>query len=559
MSELERVDQKTLDKFRLLFKGRTDWYGHRDFRTNKCFTAGKRGPDGSLLKDDKGSNLPPDELRDENFHLHFNKIFGLGIIPIQLSGNVNFGVLDIDKDDIDHVELVKKIKDLGLPLHVFVSRSRAAHAVFFIGGEGRSASIVAKRLGDWALALGCGGYYPTAEVFPKQKDLEEKGAVGNFINLPFFNTYAKDVSPEDEILGKYVTPDGRFVGIHEFVNLVEPWDEKAPMPMAVRTVSFEQGPPCLETLQKVGMPPGTRNLGLYNVGVYYKKSDPENWKDLLQTYNQKYLAEPLSAKDVETITKSLGRKEYQYKCKEDPIHSVCESELCKTRLYGIKTAEERLKDKAARVEIPIDALIKYTTDPVTWGLKIGNTVVNVSSAELLSYPNLRKYLLDTLTIVPPNLKADIWDIKLKQLVETAEVVEVSEDSGELQLITDMIADFVEHGMGNERMVDSQSAYLKWSEITKGSTAYITTKSLREYLMGMKINNISIARLTLLLKQSGWESHVVRFDNRVKRVWAKFYPGLMPKFSDEPTGETYDEAVSRTTAEHVYDEGGTHPG
>lgn len=556
--ELERVDQKTLEAFKKLFKGRTDWYGHRDFSSNKCFTAGRRGPDGSFLKDERGSNLPPPELCDEDYHKHFNKVMGLGIIPIQLSGNVNFGVLDIDKDDIDHVELVRRIKDLGLPLHVFVSRSRAAHAFLFIAGEGKPAGLVAKRLGEWAMALGCGGYYPTAEVFPKQKELEEKGSVGNFINLPFFNTFAKDVKAEDAILGKYVTVDGRFVGIHECVEKIVPWDEKSTLPIAVRTVSFEQGPPCLETLQKTGMPPGTRNLGLYNVAVYYRKADPENWKDLVQAYNQKYLSEPLTAKDVDTITKSVARKEYQYKCKEDPIHSVCESELCKTRLYGIKTAEERLKDKAARIDIPIERLIKYTTDPVTWGMVIGQNIINVSSAELLCYQNLRKYLLDSLTIVPPALKADVWEVKLKQLVETAEVVDVSEDSGELKLVNDMIKDFVDNGSPNEKMVDSQSAYLKWNDISKGSTAYITTKSIREYLMGMKINNITIARLTLLLKQNGWESHVVRFGGKTKRVWAKFYPGLMPRPSDEPTGETYDEVIRRTVAEDVFDKAGHEP-
>ena len=548
-TNLERVEPKTLERFRELFQGRTDWYGCRDFKTNAQWVEGARGPDGKFVKDEAGSNLPPLPLTDEHFHEHFNKVRGLGIIPIQTSGNVNFAAIDIDQTGIDHIALVKKIKNLGLPLYVFVSRSGDAHAFLFIGGQGKPAGPVMKRMTDWSVALGYAGH----EIFPKQKDLEQQGSVGNFINLPFFNTFAKDVDPNDH-KGKFVTSDGRFVGIQEFIATVQQWDEKTSLPIALRTVGFEQGPPCLETLQQQGIPPGHRNLGLYNVGVYFKKADPDNWKDLLQAYNLKYLPQPLSAKELDTISKSVARKDYQYKCKDDPIKSVCEAELCKTRLYGIKTEAERLKDKAARIDIPIEGLIKYTTDPVTWGMKIANKIINVSSGELLCYTQLRKYLMDTMMVVPPNLKADIWEVKLKTLVETAEIVEVSEDSGELQLINDMIADFVNNGSANERMLDSQCAFLKWNEIEKGSVAYITTKSIREYLMGMKINTIPVSRLTLLLKQNGWESHIGRFAGTVKRAWWKFYPGLQPKFTDEPTGETIDEALSRTTVEHVYDEG-----
>jgi len=549
MPNLERVDQKTLERFRELFHGRTDWYGCRDFKTNSQWVEGARGPDGKFLKDEGGSNLPPLPLTDDHFHAHFNKVLGLGLIPIQASGNVNFAAIDIDQKGIDHLALVKKIKNLGLPLHVFVSRSGDAHAFLFISGHGKPAGPVMKRMTDWSVALGYAGH----EIFPKQKDIDQPGSVGNFINLPFFNTFAKGVSPDDH-KGQHVTPDGRFVGIQEFVSTVEQWDEKTPLPIALRTVGFEQGPPCLETLQQQGIPPGHRNLGMYNVGVYFKKAEPDTWKDLLQAYNLKYLDQPLSAKELDTISKSVGRKDYQYKCKDDPIKSVCEAELCKTRLYGIKTAEERLRDKAARIEIPIDGLIKYLTDPVTWGLKVAHRIINVNSAELLCYAQLRKYLLEHLMMVPPNIKPDIWEIKLKSLIDNAEVVEVSEDSGDLQLMTEMIAEFVNNGSANERMLDSQCAYLKWDEEEKGSVAYITTKSIREYLMGMKINNIPVARLALLLKQSGWESKIGRFGGVVKRAWFKFYPGLQPKFTDEPTGETVDEALSRTVVEHVYDEG-----
>jgi len=543
----ERLPQKILDRFRQLFRGRDDWYGRRDFQTNQQWVEGARGPDGKFLKDERGSNLPPPPLTDEQFHVHFNHVLGLGLIPIQLSGNVNFAAIDIDETGIDHVALVHKIKNLGLPLHVFVSRSGDAHAFLFISGQGKPAGPVMKRMTDWSVALG----YPGHEIFPKQKDLDESGAVGNFINLPFFHTFARDISPDDHT-GQFVTVDGRFVGIQEFVQVVEPWDEKTPLPIALRTVGFEEGPPCLETLQQRGIPPGHRNLGLYNVAVYFKKAHPDTWKELVQAYNLKYLTQPVSAKELQTICISVARKDYQYKCKEDPIHAVCEAELCKTRLYGIKTVEERLQEKAARLDIPIDGVIKYLTEPVTWALKINGHTPGISSSELLYYTQLRKYLLDHTMEVPPNIKQDLWEIKLKSLLEQAEIVEVSKDSGDSPLMMDFIEEFVINGSGNERMLDSQCAYLHWDDTRQGSMAYLTTKSIREYLMGMKINNLSVAKLAILLKQNGWDSHIKRFGEQTKRVWEKFYPGLRPKFMDHAIGETIDEAFSRPSAESLYE-------
>jgi hypothetical protein len=555
---LQRLDQSLLDRFRLLFRGRTDWYGHRDFRTNKCWTEGARGDDGKLLKDKDGNNLPPIPLSDEHFHRHFNTVMGLGIIPIQRNGNVNFGVLDIDKDDIDHAELTRRIKSLGLPLYVFVSRSLAAHAFYFVGGDGKPANIVQKRLEQWALALGCGaGDLPKAEIFPKQKEVEKLGSIGNYINLPFFHEFNHEVSPDDK-RGKFVTEDGQFVGLTDFLAVVEPADPKMSMPLPIRTVAFEQGPPCLETLQQRGFPEGTRNNGLYNVGVYFKKSDPENWEDLLQAYNNKFMVPPfhgskMPAKEMKDLIKSLRKKDYQYKCNEDPIASHCEHSLCKLRLYGIKTKEELLREKVNRIECPIVSLTQYASDPVTWGLHLHDgSTINVSGGELMAWPMLRKYLLDALGEVPPLMKPDEWSLKLADLLKEKKVETLSDDSGEVSMLLTLLNEFVMNGVGNPRMIDSMSAYLVWDEASQGSMAYFTGPSIREYMMAMKIQ-VPQNRLAVVLKQAGWESGSKRVLGVVKRCWSKFIPGLKPKYDNENNiGDTVDEALSRTITTSVSD-------
>lgn len=556
---LQYVNQDVLDKFKKLFCGRADWYGHRDFRTNMCWTEGARGPDGALLKDDNDNNLPPLPLTDLHFHRHFNTVQGLGMIPILPSGNVKFGCLDIDNDDIDHVDLVTRIKNLGLPLYVFVTRSKAAHACFFIGGEGLGASIVQKRLTQWSLALGCGKDLKEAEVFPKQADLVEPGSVGNFINLPFFHEFMEGLEPDDH-RGKFVTPDGQYVGIEEFVAVAEQHDPKMAMPLPIRTVAFSDGPPCLETLQQKGIPEGMRNLGLYNVGVYFKKSNPEEWEDLLQAYNNKFMIPPfhgskMPKKELMMLIRSLRKKEYQYKCKEDPIASVCESALCKTRAHGIRTAEELLRARVDGLDVPIKALKRYETDPVTWGLVMPNDyVVKVSGAELQQYAILSRHIMDARTELPPALKPDEWRLKLSDLLKGAESVEVSEDKGNNALILAVVEMMVQNGLPNSRMIDSASVFLDWDEEKKGSTAYFKTKSLREALLSQKIP-FEIKDIGILLLEQGWESKSKRLEGYEKpvRLWFKWHEGLIPRFSDDNNiGDTLDESLCRTVATSLPD-------
>jgi hypothetical protein len=54
---------------------------------------------------------------------------------------------------------------------------------------------------------------------------------------------------------------------------------------------------------------GSRNKSIFNIGVFLKKSDPATWQNKLKYYNKTLYSEPLSDRELETITKSLGKKE----------------------------------------------------------------------------------------------------------------------------------------------------------------------------------------------------------------------------------------------------------
>ena len=523
---MSSVDIHLVKRFMDLFRGRTDYYGHRDFRSGNTWSEGARDENGQLILEN-GSTIKPPPLTIAQYQDHLEHVQGLRIIPITPDGNIWFACIDIDKDDIDHVELARRIEEFGFPLYVFVSKSNAAHLYIFFDGIGKPAEGVIKRLKEYALALGCERDLPKAEIFPVQASLEG-GSQGNAINLPLFNCH---VDPDNKV-GKMVDAQGRYYNLEEALSKIEVWSSKRKLMLPLRTVGFDEGPPCLETLHnKDGFPPGQRNKGMYNVGVFMKKAFPEDWEERLEAYNRKFVAGTRTDKEIGDIIRSLKKRDYQYKCSEDPIASVCEKALCRSRLYGIKTKEERIEAEADKIPLPITALKKYNTEPVEYALQVSGIWIRLSAGQLMNYTALRVFLLAAMNILPPQMTAKHWEAKLQGLLKKMQFIDVSEDSGNHKLALDMIDNLVQNGRHNSIALINDECWLDWQEAHMGSYAYLTMLGLRLHLINMK-NPIDIAPLAVLLHMSEWESVSVRVNGKTTRVWRAFYPGIIA--ADHPT-------------------------
>ena len=114
---------------------------------------------------------------------HLDGKRGVGSVPIDETNKCYFGALDIDDYNLDLIALYKKVERLKLPLVMCRSKSGGAHLFLFMA-EKIPASEIRDKLSEFASALGWG----TCEIFPKQEEvIVERGDVGNFINLPYFN------------------------------------------------------------------------------------------------------------------------------------------------------------------------------------------------------------------------------------------------------------------------------------------------------------------------------------------------------------------------------------
>ena len=134
-------------------------------------------------------------------------------------------------------------------------------------------------------------------------------------------------------------------------------------------------PPCLVTLLSDGVPDGQRNNCMYNVGVYLKKRypDKEEWQSHMFTYNKQFMKPPLDATEINTLIGSLDSKDYNYKCKDEPIHSFCDSKKCSLQKFGVG-------DNTPAPEIA--EIRKYDSDPPIYFASIDGESVEVDDATL---------------------------------------------------------------------------------------------------------------------------------------------------------------------------------
>ena len=55
----------------------------------------------------------------------------------------------------------------------------------------------------------------------------------------------------------------------------------------------------------------------------------------MHKFHHKYFANPLSPKQLEKIIKQADKKEWGYKCKDQPMCSFCNKSKCRIRKYGV--------------------------------------------------------------------------------------------------------------------------------------------------------------------------------------------------------------------------------
>tara|TARA_E500000318_G_C3547200_1_gene207237 strand:- start:49 stop:1554 length:1506 start_codon:yes stop_codon:yes gene_type:complete len=390
----------TIERFKNIFTGLE--------RAHGVTKIGESNGNGTKVKGQSFVKREP--VTDELWDLHLQGKESLGIIPINDDNQCIWGCIDIDSyAGFDHKKLINKIKDLNLPLVVCRSKSGGAH-VFLFTSEHVTAKLMRDKLVQIRAVLG----YGNSEVFPKQTELKSQDDTGNFLNLPYFNgdssvRYAFKENGEAATLDDfYLLYENKKINNQELETL----HVKRP------ETKYSDGPPCIELMSENKIGEGGRNNALFHYGVYAKQKWPDGWKSKLIVFNESAMEKPLSDSEVDIVVKQHDKKDWGYKCNDQPMCSLCDKTLCRSRKFGI--GQEVLFPNLTDLQV-IDL-----EDPYYY-LNVDGERLKLESVKHLRQQSLfQEACMVQLKSRPPTLKEKDWVHITNILLNSAEVTEPAE-------------------------------------------------------------------------------------------------------------------------------------
>jgi len=487
----------SVQKFQSIFDGLQQAYGY--FRIESQTSSGKSTGKAGILREPRTTELWERHLSGTGN--------GLGIIPINEDNACKWGCIDVDQYPLDHGALVAKIRKLDLPLVVCRSKSGGAH-LFLFSTEWVAAKDVQKALQCMAAALG----YGESEIFPKQVVLHlDRGDVGNFLNLPYYNA--------EEGLRYAFLDDGTSATLEEFIQLHETYAQTKEQVIKLQVVQQSQetqimadGPPCLQILCKNGVSEGGRNNGLFNIGVYLRKAFPDSWESEILTYNMQYVDPPLPLSEVNAVAKQLERKEYAYKCSDAPINSHCNKDLCRTRKFGVGSAVQGAT---------IANLRKYASTPPVWFMDVNGEPLELDTEALLNQPTFQKACMEQLNFMPRSVAKVQWEGRISTLMNEmkdneSSIIEVAQDASISGQFYDYLEEFCRH---LQQAQDKEEILLRkpWTD-EESSLTYFRLKDFEAFLKKNKFFEYKMHKIAQRLRDINGESTVIKIKSRSVRVW-----------------------------------------
>ena len=485
-----------INAFYTLFAGHEKFHGQYKITGNKGAKAVGQ------------ASTPKETTTVANWEKHLTGEEGLGIIPITLSSTCSWGAVDVDV--YEGLDLEALSLKLPKPLVLCRSKSGGAHIFVFVT-PAAPAKLIRKKLAMVAQAIG----RADAEIFPKQETIGPDDA-GNWINMPYFG---------GDTTTRYCLKGGVALTPEEFItyaneNIVELSDLVAFNMESIHEFAsdpeFADAPPCIKYFVQHGFPPGSRNHALFSLGVFARRKFINGWEDKVFEYNQKFMA-PGTYSEVASIIRSLSKRTYIYKCKDQPLCGKCDKENCANTPYGVKPG---LADEKAQrpnildeVETPIIcyAPTATSTDEPYWVFKINgmefNVTVDMARSQVLF---AREYLRQFHSVVMP-VQDRRWVTRINELLSAAEIRELAPDAGPEGQMWFHLEEFCT-SKAKARAKDEIILGKPWTE---DSRIYFRSSDFVKYLDQQRFKRFTESELWSILKRGGALHH--RFNLRGKQV------------------------------------------
>jgi len=453
--------------------------------------------------------IEKEQLTEQKWIDHLDgKEPSLGIIPIRDDNTCTWGAIDIDTyDGFDHKKLITTILAKKLPLVVCKSKSGGAHVFLFVT-EPCTARDMQIKLTEIAAWIG----YGESEIFPKQIELNSKGT-GNFLNLPYNHPeYPTRYALDDEgnaldTLAMFIKHyESKVVSQISMVVIEKAVTEK-------KNDDFKGAPPCLITLASQGFTEGSRNMAMFQLGVYLRQRFPEQLETKLDYYNTKYFSPPLPSREVLTILKQVEDKKYFYRCEDPTFKSVCEKIRCQTMKFGVGNSASN----------DIASLKKWVSDNPMYEVTHNGKVIILTLDQLSNHGEYRKQCIAQANESPrpigPVIWADVVDQLLKNMGEGDYIHLPGEVTAKGQFL-DLLKSFIENQGGAKERQDLLQGIAYEDE----GYIYFRPPAFREFLKRNRFAKISDSHQFKIFSEFGGSHTKLKINNDPVHVW-KIHAGI----------------------------------
>ena len=493
-------------RFMSLFEGYTEAYGTYD---------------GSVKNDSKGGKLEikataktvRKPVTREVWVDHLMGTMPVGIIPIRDNDTCLWGVIDIDNYSVSYDAIINTIRKQDFPLICCRSKSGGVHAFLFMA-EPVSAELIQVRLREIAAAIGFGN----SEIFPKQKTVQlDHGDLGSWLNMPYYDGDESD---------RYGIKDGGLaMTIEEFLDKAESLQQSRRFleqgsfrQHSIKDPDFGDAPPCLQHLVGTGFPEGTRNKGLFNLITFAKKKYGENWQVMVEKWNHEFLSPPLPIQEVMSAFKSQERKDYNYTCKDTPLVSHCNSQLCRTRKFGVGGEDDFPQ---------VSGLSVLDTQPPIWFLDVDGERLELKTDELQNYKAFHKVCMEQMFRCFRMMKQDAWFGVIAEAMKNAVRIEVSEEVGKHGQFYEILEEFLTNRHKGDDLEDVLVGRPYEDEEEKRH--YFRLKDLQDYVEASGFKLFGRNEIVTRIKGLGGDKLFMNIKGKGVNTWwvpSQFRP--MPK-------------------------------
>lgn len=489
------MNPKIVNRFMNLFNGLKTAYGKYEV-TNIKRQDGKLKGNATTIKGLVTSKLWEDHLEGRS---------GLGIVPITENSTCYFGAIDVDVYmGLKMPDTIKKLQAFGVPLVPCRSKSGGCHLFLFVSEEVK-ATLMQSKLREMAAVLG----YGDCEIYPRQTEiLIDRGDIGQWLNMPYFNGLEG---------GRYgIKSNGEKYTMTEFLDYAESMrltKEQLENFIIKLVDDLSDGPPCLQHLITQGFPEGTRNDGLFNLGVYARFAFPDNWKQKVEEFNVRYMVPPLRSAEVQGVLKSVGRKNYMYTCNKSPIKPHCNSTLCRTRKHGV----------GHNSVLPnLSNLTKYNTNPPIWFVDVEGFRLELTTEDLQSQTRFQKRCMECLNIMPSQINKNVWQQTVQGLMSNVQIIEAPRDASSRGQLMELLERFCTQ----KAQAQTEDEILLGRPMTKNNKHYFRLSDFMAYLERHHFREFKVHQITHIIRENNGEHTFKNLKGHGTNLW------IIPEFKSQ---------------------------